>query len=1141
MSKKGSILSNHVKKLKKSSAKELVSELTGTSEAQKSLSRMKDEASKVVDAGDKLGGSTTTGSSNLVASSLSVVDNPYSAWIAVTLSDDNGESIVLHQSDGFISMEHTRLMGDKGAKLILKWIDKSGGCELESTILKHPNIKIQYGFHNGSVSPVWAHKIIKMMPSLVDGFSSIELEAISLDVYSNSTASGEYGGSTNGSTINITGTNRLANDCGASTHVTLTAESQGSVRGSNDPTTTKQAQAFTAGATGRTTQLTGDRHQKFKQMVQIAASMGDRNPVVTAAQWATESGWGSHVSGKNNYFGVKDFSGNGTMKLTTEHGKGKVMQPFKNYDTIEEGIAGHIKLKMTSKNYKGYATANTIQEGINSLGSYATDPGYRDYLANLIRKEGYDLNAPANTSGSANYLVPTGGSEGLPSGTPAMMDPTKPSEDLSDSVIGQLASDTSPGTIISDIVKQIANEEGWKIKYVEPTIPIKDHRGLAKTFNRASMSAREFIEYQLAPLAVSAKSGAGGYITKIEAVAASNTAVGANADLELTFAPLIYKSTNPSEDKIKYIYDVRTPVGAIANKVISFAPQFNALPVLGDEIASTANDSTGNTDTSRATTDNAVESIEKNKVRSGAPTTNLITPSSSSIENAAKTQSIRDLTYNGQFRAELVVLGNPGIKVLDLLDVNYIMQNGDLHYCSGGYTVVGVVDSIVNGEYTTVVQLVRGTSREAIEAFLSAESGITGGSGDQASYVTPSGGYQVNCAAAGMPDFHGGDAAASLALNAFLSAGMNLMCACHGVANIYVESGGNPQCSTTERWEYGRVTEPAVGIFQWHSDRRYGFPRKDPIHGGNYMEPAANGKYKSLSVNIPSNPSDLVGQIQYAIAEMQSYGGARGLKGWAIKTKQSCTSHEAHETWHDFIGYARGAAGGESKRMNIGNKLFELVKTQSPVQPSSSINQSSSTNGTNDASTAVVSGSIISSRSGQPIQFEASSDDSNRTKVILTLPASKIVYPVVSTKGYRITSKWGYRKVTNGSNPHRGMDLAGNTGDRIVSIMPGVVAEVVTSNSGMGGRYVKVNYGSGHAWSYVHLSKCLVNVGDRVAAGQVIGLCGGSGRGSDNAYPSHLHVTPWYNGVKYNPEALFTSMCQDTSSSGRFGGFKILN
>lgn len=974
MSKKGSILSNHVKKLKKSSAKELISKLTGTSEAQKRLSKMKDEATKVVDAGDKLGGSTTTGSSNLVASSLSVVDNPYSAWIAVTLSDDNGESIVLHQSDGFISMEHTRLMGDKGAKLILKWIDKSGGCELESTILKHPNIKIQYGFHNGSVSPVWAHKIVKMMPSLVDGFSSIELEAISLDVYSNSTASGEYGGSTNGSTINITGTDRLANDCGASTHVTLTAENQGSIRGSNDPT-----------------------------------------------------------------------------------------------------------------------------------------------------------------------IVAPSGSEGSPSGTPAMMDPTTPSEGLSDSVIGQLASDKDPGTIISDIVKQIANEEGWKIKYIEPTIPIKDHRGLAKTFNRASMSAREFIEYQLAPLAVSAKSGAGGYITKIEAVAASNTAVGANADLELTFAPLIYKSTNPSEDKIKYIYDVRTPVGAIANKVISFAPQFNALPVLGDEIASTANDSTGNTDTSRATTDNAVESIEKNKVRSGAPTTNLITPSSSSIENAAKTQSIRDLTYNGQFRAELVVLGNPGIKVLDLLDVNYIMQNGDLHYCSGGYTVVGVVDSIVNGEYTTVVQLVRGTSREAIEAFLSAESGITGGSGDQASYVTPSGGYRVNCAAAGMPDFHGGDAAASLALNAFLSAGMNLMCACHGVANIYVESNGNPQCSTVERWEYGRVTEPAVGIFQWHSDRRYGFPRKDPIHGGNYMEPASNGKYKSLSVNIPSNPSDLVGQIQYAIAEMQSYGGARGLKGWAIKTKQSCTSHEAHETWHDFIGYARGAAGGESKRMNIGNKLFELVKTQSPVQPGSSINQSSSTNGTADASTAVVSGSIISSRSGQPIQFEASSDDSNRTKIILTLPASKIVYPVVSTKGYRITSKWGYRKVTNGSNPHRGMDLAGNTGDRIVSIMPGVVAEVVTSNSGMGGRYVKVNYGSGHAWSYVHLSKCLVNVGDRVAAGQVIGLCGGSGRGSDNAYPSHLHVTPWYNGVKYNPEALFTSMCQDTSSSGRFGGFKILN
>ena len=53
-----------------------------------------------------------------------------------------------------------------------------------------------------------------------------------------------------------------------------------------------------------------------------AAMAGSKFPAVTAAQWALESAWGQHVSGKNNFFGIK---GPGTVKTTWEdYGAGAV-------------------------------------------------------------------------------------------------------------------------------------------------------------------------------------------------------------------------------------------------------------------------------------------------------------------------------------------------------------------------------------------------------------------------------------------------------------------------------------------------------------------------------------------------------------------------------------------------------------------------------------------------------------------------------------------------------------------------------------------------------------------------------------------------------------------------------------------------
>lgn len=40
-------------------------------------------------------------------------------------------------------------------------------------------------------------------------------------------------------------------------------------------------------------------------VMEVARSAGAKYPELVAAQWALESGWGEHTSGKNNFFGLK--------------------------------------------------------------------------------------------------------------------------------------------------------------------------------------------------------------------------------------------------------------------------------------------------------------------------------------------------------------------------------------------------------------------------------------------------------------------------------------------------------------------------------------------------------------------------------------------------------------------------------------------------------------------------------------------------------------------------------------------------------------------------------------------------------------------------------------------------------------------
>jgi murein DD-endopeptidase MepM/ murein hydrolase activator NlpD len=101
----------------------------------------------------------------------------------------------------------------------------------------------------------------------------------------------------------------------------------------------------------------------------------------------------------------------------------------------------------------------------------------------------------------------------------------------------------------------------------------------------------------------------------------------------------------------------------------------------------------------------------------------------------------------------------------------------------------------------------------------------------------------------------------------------------------------------------------------------------------------------------------------------------------------------------------------------------------------------------------------------------------------------------------RVTSVFGIGRVFNGQlrSRHLGTDFDGDMGDPVRVTNRGVVALV--GDFYYSGRIVYVNHGAGLITAYLHLSEVLVSQGDTVAAGQLIGRVGASGRVTG----PHLH------------------------------------
>ena len=105
----------------------------------------------------------------------------------------------------------------------------------------------------------------------------------------------------------------------------------------------------------------------------------------------------------------------------------------------------------------------------------------------------------------------------------------------------------------------------------------------------------------------------------------------------------------------------------------------------------------------------------------------------------------------------------------------------------------------------------------------------------------------------------------------------------------------------------------------------------------------------------------------------------------------------------------------------------------------------------------------------------------------------------------------GQLKATNRNEAHPGLDIAIATGSLVRASGGGTVNQ--TGEDPQYGFFVLLDHTEDYQTMYGHLSRILVTVGSNVAAGQVIGLSGNSGRST----APHLHFEVRQRGASLDP------------------------
>ena len=121
----------------------------------------------------------------------------------------------------------------------------------------------------------------------------------------------------------------------------------------------------------------------------------------------------------------------------------------------------------------------------------------------------------------------------------------------------------------------------------------------------------------------------------------------------------------------------------------------------------------------------------------------------------------------------------------------------------------------------------------------------------------------------------------------------------------------------------------------------------------------------------------------------------------------------------------------------------------------------------------------------------------------------------------RPTSHFGPRR----RRFHYGLDLAQPTGEPIYAAFDGVVR--ISKDNASYGKLVIIHHANGLETYYAHMSRRDVVAGQQVKSGDIIGLCGNTGR----SHGAHLHFEIRYMGNAINPENVIDCSTHDLISN----------
>jgi len=254
------------------------------------------------------------------------------------------------------------------------------------------------------------------------------------------------------------------------------------------------------------------------------------------------------------------------------------------------------------------------------------------------------------------------------------------------------------------IVRKIAEEEGWQIGIIEPCLPIRgffdDLTGkelITKTFRQLNIPSTKFIKEELLPYAISARTGEGGFLFYF-----TDTPKGP----AVNFTPPRYRQQPTNNFLLDYN---QTGRGVIK----SFSPEVKGslLMQAGGTTVATGVDPHSNNFVGVKYTD----SSNPNKPVTGSKSMiayekgeTPINISSATIEEmSARAAYYWYKSANLTYPARLEMVGDPTLQPNTVINVTIVGNAGIPHHTSGLYLITEIIDEIQGGEYTTELGLIK--------------------------------------------------------------------------------------------------------------------------------------------------------------------------------------------------------------------------------------------------------------------------------------------------------------------------------------------------------------------------------------------------------------------------------------------------